>query len=80
MKPCELQSMLTREWQQRGQYIPWHLHPEARVVTSHPKHDAQLHRVLVEYGVEVKLDQYHCVKDYRIVDDKKFMMFLLRWQ
>lgn len=79
MKPCELQTMLSREWQQRGQYKIWHLRPEAQVVTGHPKHDAQLHRVLVEYGVEVKLDRYHCVKDYRVVDDKKFMMFVLKW-
>jgi hypothetical protein len=57
----------------------WQLPPEARVITGNPKYDAQLHHVLVEYGVEVKLDPDDRMEDYRVVDEQKFMMFLLRW-
>jgi len=77
MKPCELQPILARavETIQR----PWPLPPEALVITGNPKYDAQLHHVLVEYGIEVKLNRNNAMEDYRVVDEKKFIMFLLRW-
>ena len=77
MKTCELQLLLARviETIQR----PWPIPPEALVVTGNPKYDAQLHHVLVEYGVEVKLDKDYNMKDYRVVDEQKFVMFLLKW-
>lgn len=81
MKPCELQKMLSREWRESGQHTgPWRLTPEARFVTGNPKYDAQLHRISVEYGIELDVDpKYQEVKNYRVVDEQKFMMFLLRW-
>ena len=77
MKPCELQTILAQavETIQR----PWPLSPEALVITGNPKYDAQLHHVLVEFGVEVKLDNDYNMKDYRVVDEQKFAWFLLRW-
>ena len=79
MKPCELQTMLSREYQELGRNMPCPLPPEARVVTGNAKHDAQLHRILVEYGIEVQLSRYNEIKDYRVVDEQKFLWFLLRW-
>ncbi len=81
MKPCELQIMLSREWRELGQHTgPWRLTPEARVVTGNPKYDARLHRIVIEYGVELDVDpRYQEVKNYRVIDEKKFMWFLLRW-
>ena len=79
MKPCELQTILSREYRELGQTIPCPLPPEARVVTGNARHDAQLHRILVEYGIEVQLSRYNEIKDYRVVDEQKFSWFLLRW-
>jgi hypothetical protein len=79
MKPCELQPMLARAVEKIGSNNYWQVTPDARVVTGNPKYDAQIHHVLVEFGVEVELDRDHAMKDYRVVDEKKFMMFLLRY-
>jgi len=80
-KPCELQKMLSREWQELGQYTgPWPITPQARFITGNATHDAQLHRVMVEYGIELDIDsRFNEIKDYRIVDEQKFIMFALRW-
>ncbi len=79
MKPCELQSMLSQAVAEVGRNKCWQLPPEAKLITGVPRNDAQLHHVLVEYGVEVELNKYNDIKDYRVVDEKKFMMFILRW-
>ena len=79
MKPCALQPMLARAVEKVGPQNYWELPPEALMVTGNPKYDAQLHYVLTEFGVEVELDRDHNMKDYRVVDDQKFMMFLLSW-
>ena len=81
MKPCELQIMLSREWRELGQHTgPWTPNSEARFVTGNPTIDAQLHRIVVEYGLELDVDRrYQEVKNYRVVDEQKFMMFVLRW-
>lgn len=81
MKPCELQPILAQAVKSVGPATThyWSVLPEAQVVTGNPVYDAQLHYVLTEFGVEVKLDRQHAMKDYRIVDEQKFIMFLLRW-
>jgi hypothetical protein len=80
MKPCELQSMLTREWQEQGKHKSWYPSPEAQVVTGNPTHDAQLHRILTEHGIEIKLNtRFNEIQDYRVIDEQKFLMFVLRW-
>lgn len=80
MKPCELQIILSREFQEHGIHVPCDIVPEARYITGNPKYDAQLHRILVEYGIEVDVNpRHHILEDYRVVDEKKFVMFLLRW-
>lgn len=81
MKPDELQPILARAVESVGPATTnyWSVLPEAKVVTGNPVYDAQLHHVLVEFGVEVKLDKNDNMEDYRVVDEKKFTMFLLRW-
>jgi hypothetical protein len=79
MKPCELQPILARAVETVGPKNYWELPPDSLIITGNPKYDAQLHYVLVEFGVDVKLDKNHGMEDYHIVDDQKFMMFLLRW-
>ncbi len=79
MKPCELENILAKAILDLGRDRPWIPPPEAPFVTGNPNYDAQLHYVLVEFGVEVELDRHHDMEDYRVVDEKKFTMFLLRW-
>jgi hypothetical protein len=81
MKPCELLPILARavEGVGVGRNGYWQLPPEALIITGNPKYDAQLHHVLVEFGVEVKLDRDHAMEDYRVIDEQKFTMFLMRW-
>jgi len=79
MKNCELETMLGKVISNRGHDKEWTLPPEARVVTGNPRHDAQLHYVLVECGVEVELNKYIGIVDYRVVDEQKFLMFMLKW-
>ena len=85
MKPFELQTILSREYSEFGRHVPVTITPEARFVTGNARHDAQIHRILVEYGIELDLNQSdsnhwrYIIQNYRIVDKKKFMWFLLRW-
>jgi hypothetical protein len=80
MKPCELQRILSREWNEEGQHRSWSLSPEARVITGSPRLDAQLHRILNEYGVEIEMDfRFTTIENYSVVDEEKFAWFLLRW-
>lgn len=80
MKPCELQKVLAREWNEEGQHRVWHPLPEARVITGNPRLDAQLHRILVEYGIEIEMDfRFRTIENYSVVDEQKFSWFLLRW-
>jgi hypothetical protein len=76
MKPCELQTILARAVEIER---PWPRPPEALIITGIQVYDAQLHYVLNEFGVEVKLDNDYNMKDYLVVDEQKFAWFLLRW-
>ena len=56
---------------------------EARVITGIFNTDAMLHAMLVEHGVEMRLaqtpkGQWQFV-NYKIIDEQKFTMFVLRW-
>jgi len=80
VKPSELQILLSREFHEHGVYVPCDIVSEARYITGNPKYDAQLHRILVEYGIEVEVNsKNHSLKDYRVVDERKFAWFMLRW-
>lgn len=58
----------------------WLLSPEARFVTGNAKYDAHLHHVLIDYGIEIDLNfKTRTIENYRVVDEKKFAWFLLRW-
>lgn len=80
MKPCELQKILSREWNEEGQYRSWPLSPNARVITGNPRHDAQLHRILDEYGVEIEMNfRFTTIENYQVVNEEKFAWFLMKW-
>lgn len=79
MKLEELQTMLEQVISNAGNDKVWTLTPEARVITGDPECDAQLHYILVECGVEVEFGKYTGILDYRVVDEQKFIMFILRY-
>jgi hypothetical protein len=54
--------------------------PEARFVTGDHKKDGMLHHFQVASGLEVELtEDFANVEECKIVDEKKFMLFVLRW-
>ena len=53
--------------------------PDTPVITGVARNDAILHDMLINHGVELILNSYWRVEDYRVVDEKKFMWFLLKW-
>lgn len=62
---------------------------EAKVVTGIPRNDSFLHHMLTEHGVDIELETKQIqqtyatswiMKDYKIVDDKKYSWFLLKWE
>ena len=74
--------MSQRYWEEaydKNTFVP----PEARVITGLAQNDAFFHRMLVEHGVEMHLEKEGSamwkIVDYQIVDEQKFMMFVLRW-
>jgi len=80
MTPGELQKILSREWNEEGQHRSWPITGQARVITGSPRYDAQLHRILDEYGIEIEMDaRLITIEDYRVVNEEKFAWFLLRW-
>jgi hypothetical protein len=80
MKACELQPMLSREWQEQGRFADIVLTPESRFITGNVYRDAQLNRVINLYGIELEWDtRFNEIKSYRVIDEQKFLLFVLRW-
>lgn len=74
----EFSKMIGKQW--RIEKPPMHLPPEARFVTGHAGTDSHLHFLETRYGVRVMLTSNgKQVSTYEVLDDKKFMMFVLKW-
>ena len=57
-----------------------HCPPLAKFVTGNPKSDAQLHSFETDSGVELTLTKnFTDIAEWKIVDKRKFMWFMLRW-
>jgi hypothetical protein len=55
--------------------------PEAKFRTGNRKSDGMLHNFQVASGLEVELtENFTDIQECKVVDEKKFMIFLLRWQ
>ena len=57
--------------------------PDTPFITGVARTDAILHDMLIQHGVELILKQSPLrnwqLADYRVVDEKKFMWFALKW-
>lgn len=82
MDNSDFKTVVKKFWiENYGSYIP--IPGEARVVTGIMNTDAMMHAMLVEHGVEMSLAQTPTGRwvfaNYQVVDEQKFMMFVLRW-
>jgi HD-like signal output (HDOD) protein len=85
MNVSELRKMAQRYWQESYREDMSVL-DQARFITGNLKNDLFFHAMLTKHGVEMILKeevregcrQWRLV-DYKVVDEKKYMMFLLRW-
>lgn len=77
----EFDNLIRKYWKEhiRDQTPGLPLLPEAKVITGIAASDAFLHHLETEHGVEVHLNQYHQIAGFKVVDEKKFTWFLLRW-
>ena len=82
MKPNELLAIAEKYWL-NGYDHKKPIAPDTPLVTGVARNDAILHDMLVQHGVELILKhskwQNWQLIDYRVVDDRKFMLFLLKW-
>ena len=54
--------------------------PEAKVITGDPVSDAQFHCFEEDSGLSLKLSSdFNKIVSYDVVDEQKFIAFLLRW-
>lgn len=81
----EFRIMAERYWLENRMNCP--IIGEARVITGNPHNDAFFHYMLKDNGVEVILEQERRptggiqwrLKNFKIIDEKKFTMFVLKW-
>ena len=85
MNVSELRKMTDRYWRQNYHEDMSGL-GAARVITGLARNDLFFHHMLVEHGVEMVLKEDIAgprkqwrLTDYTIVDEKKYMMFVLKW-
>ena len=82
MKPSELLAIAEKYWLTDYDHSK-PIAPDTPFVTGVTRNDAILYDMLTKHGVELILKQSRHrnwqLADYRVVDDKKFILFLLRW-
>ena len=82
MKLTTFIQIAERYWQeQRDKHTS--IPPEAKVVTGLACNDAFFHWMLIDNGVEMVIEDHTPniwrLIDFRVVDEKKFAWFILRW-
>lgn len=82
MKPSELLAIAEKYWLTDYDHKK-PVAPDTPFITGVARNDAILHDMLIQHGVELILTltplKNWQVVDYRVVDDKKFMWFMLKW-
>lgn len=82
MNLSQFRQMSIRYWNQQSDKH-FSVSAEAQVVTGLSCNDALFHYMIVDNGVEMVLEQESVNRwrliGYRVVDEKKFNWFVLRW-
>lgn len=68
---------MLRKWSRNNQVK--HLPSNARLITGNCSIDARLNHFENESGTQLQLTDRNKLESYKIIDDKKFMLFTLRW-
>lgn len=72
--------MIQRQWKNELSKTPFVLPPEAKYVTGNAKNDFYIHYLETVCGIEIELTpDLSKIARYKIVNDKKFLWFTLRW-
>jgi hypothetical protein len=80
MMDLEIVKQIMWNWVFEVGYKINHCPPEAKVVTGNQKNDAQLHYFETDSGLELTLTtDFRYIEKCNIVDEQKFIMFVLRW-
>ena len=80
MMDSKLLKHIMWEWACEVGYKITHCPPEAKFVTGNQKTDAQLHSFEIDSGVTLTLTaDFKDIAKYEIVDEQKFIMFILKW-
>ena len=85
MKVSELRQMAERYWKEAYHEDMSNL-GAARFITGLAKNDLFFHHMLIDHGVEMVLEEqtnnrtkWWELVDYRVVDEKKYLLFVLGW-
>lgn len=71
--------MLRKQWQAEHDIISKTPSPEARFKTGVLKTDSHLQYLETVYGIDVYLTPGSRVERFEVVDEEKFMLFVLKW-
>jgi hypothetical protein len=67
-------------WHSKEGYKIKYCPPEAKFISGDPETDAQLHQFQVDSGCEITLSKnWTGIEKCQVLDEEKFMMFVLRW-
>ena len=76
----EVVKTILGNWHSKEGYKIQYCPPEAKFISGDPKVDARLHQFKVDSGLEIILNTNNTgIKDWRIIDNEKFLMFALKW-
>ena len=81
MKPNELQAIIRRYWIESFRDNPMAISGDVPVIFGDIVKDSFVHHLNIDYGIKLDMDEgsgSH-IRDYAIVDEKKYIMFLLKW-
>lgn len=73
----ELTELLYRQFKEER--FPVDTTGAARCITGNHDIDSYLHHLEKEYGLKLNIGERYVIIDYEVLDEKKFMMFILRW-
>lgn len=83
MTPRELQDVIRNYWIYSFRMNPLPLFSEVKVRVGDVSKDTFLHHLEVDCGVEIELNDEGAgahINSYTIIDEEKYIIFLLRWQ
>ena len=67
-------------WLDAGGYKITRCPPQAKVLTGHSRCDAQWHALEIESGLEFTLKKnFMGIEEWKIVNERKFVQFMLRY-